>query len=514
MPRADESLWAHASGDLHAPSAPEPLGADPTTADRERFARQRAALTARKSRDAAAFIALSCLLPESEETHVTQVRIASEFLTAIKARYSTPTPISLGRLFLPFLFLDLSSFEHSADLIAHLCSLDSSYLAACTDAQLALLPPLPPHPPPPWRLILILSSLASLTALPHNLHSVAPAFGAVPPPLFHGCTVPQLPTFTASLAATATDETAAAVSTSARSRVRSGRRGGQGAANSGGGGGGVASDGGGSAGVGGVPRAASSGSPVAASGGDARVRRHLQGCQLQVLGWRLGTWLSSSRSSHSSSGGSSRFSGTGKDRVRSVLRMAYRADGPAPDWLPLVLSHGPAQWDMSASQLLELSGTANAMYAVVDSSASDSICSLVFSLGASVDHVPVASVVVCVGASPGATLADASLSFMLDSSVSHCFFRDHMTLTPLLAPFSVALADPTSGPVIARHSTTLPCPAVPSGSLTGLHIPSFSRSLVGVQPLVSQHVGVWFEPFGDSATSVDGDTYAPLDTLL
>ncbi|CAI7789085.1 unnamed protein product [Closterium sp. NIES-54] len=355
---------------------------------------------------------------------------------------------------------------------------------------------------------------SALKDVKSNLHSVAPAFGAVPPPLFHGCTVPQLPTFTASLAATATDETAAAVSTSARSRVRSGRRGGQGAANSGGGGGGVASDGGGSAGVGGVPRAASSGSPVAASGGDARVRRHLQGCQLQVLGWRLGTWLSSSRSSHSSSGGSSRFSGTGKDRVRSVLRMAYRADGPAPDWLPLVLSHGPAQWDMSASQLLELSGTANAMYAVVDSSASDSICSLVFSLGASVDHVPVASVVVCVGASPGATLADASLSFMLDSSVSHCFFRDHMTLTPLLAPFSVALADPTSGPVIARHSTTLPCPAVPSGSLTGLHIPSFSRSLVGVQPLVSQHVGVWFEPFGDSATSVDGDTYAPLDTLL
>ncbi|CAI7792747.1 unnamed protein product [Closterium sp. NIES-54] len=75
------------------------------------------------------------------------------------------------------------------------------------------------------------------------------------------------------------------------------------------------------------------------------------------------------------------------------------------------------------------------------------------------------------------------------------------------------MADPTSRPVIAHHSTTLPCPADPSGSLTGFHVPSFSRNLVGVRPLVSQHVGVWFEPFEDSATCVDGDTYAPLTSL-
>ncbi|CAI7878013.1 unnamed protein product, partial [Closterium sp. NIES-53] len=50
-----------------------------------------------------------------------------------------------------------------------------------------------------------------------------------------------------------------------------------------------------------------------------------------------------------------------------------------------------------------------------------------------------------------------------------------------------------------RYTTTLPCPAVPSGSLTGFHVPSFSRNLVGVRPLVSQHVGVWIDPSSETA---------------
>ncbi|CAI7881206.1 unnamed protein product [Closterium sp. NIES-53] len=139
--QAGESLWAHATGDLPTPNDPTPLGTAPDDAARDRFTRQRADLTAWKLRDAATCITLSSLLPESEETHFTQVCTASEFLTAIKARYATPTTVSLGQLFLLFLFPDLASFERSADLIAHLRSLDSSYRAACTEAQLALLPP-------------------------------------------------------------------------------------------------------------------------------------------------------------------------------------------------------------------------------------------------------------------------------------------------------------------------------------------------------------------------------------
>ncbi|CAI7874901.1 unnamed protein product [Closterium sp. NIES-54] len=54
--------------------------------------------------------------------------------------------------------------------------------------------------------------------------------------------------------------------------------------------------------------------------------------------------------------------------------------------------------------------------------------------------------------------------------------------TPL-APVPVRLADPSGGQVVARSSTILPCPAVPSGSLTGLHLPSFSTNLVSTAAL-------------------------------
>ncbi|CAI7863941.1 unnamed protein product [Closterium sp. NIES-53] len=57
------------------------------------------------------------------------------------------------------------------------------------------------------------------------------------------------------------------------------------------------------------------------------------------------------------------------------------------------------------------------------------------------------------------------------------------TLTPLSAPIPVRIADPSRGPVVARSSTVLPCPAVPSGSLSGLHLPSFSTNLVNTAAL-------------------------------
>ncbi|CAI7769334.1 unnamed protein product [Closterium sp. NIES-53] len=57
------------------------------------------------------------------------------------------------------------------------------------------------------------------------------------------------------------------------------------------------------------------------------------------------------------------------------------------------------------------------------------------------------------------------------------------TLTPLRAPVPVRLANTSRGPVLARSSTVLPCPAVPSGSLSGLHLPSFSTNLVSTAAL-------------------------------
>ncbi|CAI7807169.1 unnamed protein product, partial [Closterium sp. NIES-54] len=87
------------------------------------------------------------------------------------------------------------------------------------------------------------------------------------------------------------------------------------------------------------------------------------------------------------------------------------------------------------------------------------------------------------GTPPCTAPAEALHTFTLDSGASRCFFRDSTTLTPLPAPVPVRLADPSGGPVVASSSTVLPCPAVPSGSLSGLHLPSFSTNLVSTAAL-------------------------------
>ncbi|CAI5970992.1 unnamed protein product [Closterium sp. NIES-64] len=86
-------------------------------------------------------------------------------------------------------------------------------------------------------------------------------------------------------------------------------------------------------------------------------------------------------------------------------------------------------------------------------------------------------------------------TFTLDSGASRCFFRDSTTLTPLPAPVAVSLADPSGGPVLARSTTVLPCPAVPSGSLSGLHLPSFSTNLVS-NAVLQDHWVDTFTPGG------------------
>ncbi|CAI7865635.1 unnamed protein product [Closterium sp. NIES-53] len=107
----------------------------------------------------------------------------------------------------------------------------------------------------------------------------------------------------------------------------------------------------------------------------------------------------------------------------------------------------------------------------------------------------------------------ASLSFMLDSGTSQCFFRDHTTLTPLLAPVPVALADPSSGSAVADSSTTHPCPVVPSGVLRGLHIPSFTRNLVDVGYLHDRGITVTFVGVGRTAVCTDAVTGKVLATF-
>ncbi|CAI7801110.1 unnamed protein product, partial [Closterium sp. NIES-53] len=78
----------------------------------------------------------------------------------------------------------------------------------------------------------------------------------------------------------------------------------------------------------------------------------------------------------------------------------------------------------------------------------------------------------------GTASPSSSLTFTLDSGASRSFFRDRTTLTPLGRPVAVSLADPSGGPVLSHFSTVLLCPAAPSGTLSGLYLPSFSTNLV------------------------------------
>ncbi|CAI7874147.1 unnamed protein product [Closterium sp. NIES-54] len=87
------------------------------------------------------------------------------------------------------------------------------------------------------------------------------------------------------------------------------------------------------------------------------------------------------------------------------------------------------------------------------------------------------------GTLPSTAPAQALHTFTSDSGASRCFFCYSTTLNPLPAPVPVRLADPSGGLVVARSSTVLPCPAVPSSSLSGLHLPLFSTNLVSTAAL-------------------------------
>ncbi|CAI7877790.1 unnamed protein product, partial [Closterium sp. NIES-53] len=101
-------------------------------------------------------------------------------------------------------------------------------------------------------------------------------------------------------------------------------------------------------------------------------------------------------------------------------------------------------------------------------------------LGASASAAPGAGE----SALSGTASAQVFHTFTLDSGASRFFFRDRTTLTPLSRPVAVSLADPSGGPVLARFSTVLPCPAAPSGTLSGLYLPSFSTNLVAASSQV------------------------------
>ncbi|CAI7863441.1 unnamed protein product, partial [Closterium sp. NIES-54] len=363
---------------------------------------------------------------------------------AVFARYSSPATAALGRLILPYLFPEPSAFATVEDPVSHLRASDARYCAAAPAEFLDRNQPQ-----------MFITLYFKVTRLPDSLRSVRDHFpslnptsltvdlleqhllaaetsavavgaaGGTPrPPFFQGCSPSPLAPSYASVAAAdvSVAEDVEAVSASAKRRSRKGKGGRGGGGGSGSGRGGSGGSGGGSSGGGG------SGGTGGGSGGS-------------------GGGGGGSGGSGGSGGGGTGGGGTGARCVGSGggkrQQQQHRGETQSPQQL--------REWFLQR-------GASRGIAAAT--------------LGASES-----------GTLPGTAPSQALHTFTLDSGTSACFFRDHTTLTLLSAPDPIRLADPSGGPVVARTSTVLPCPAVPSGSLSVLHIPSFSTNLVSTAAL-------------------------------
>ncbi|CAI7774553.1 unnamed protein product [Closterium sp. NIES-54] len=158
-------------------------------------------------------------------------------------------------------------------------------------------------------------------------------------------------------------------------------------------------------------------------------------------------------------------------RTDDAWRTEFVDEAERPRWAELLRSRF-AIFDLDYDAILA------AMYALSVSAEGD--CYLCVPLDPGIEAAALGA---SESALPGTAPTGALHTFTLDSSASRCFFRDSTNLTPLSALVPVRLADPSGGPVLAHSSTVLPCPAVPSGSLPCLHLPSFSRNLVSTAAL-------------------------------
>ncbi|CAI7914538.1 unnamed protein product, partial [Closterium sp. NIES-53] len=403
---------------------------------------------------------------------------AQALYDAVVACYSSPATAALGRLLLPYLFLELSAFATVEDLVSHLRTSDARYRAALPAEFLA-------KNPPPMYITLyfivtrLLDSLRAvrdhflalgptaltvdlleqhLLAAETSVVAVGAARGTLRTPFFEGCSPSPLAPSYASAAAVdilgAEDVGAASASWkchSSKGKGGTGVGGGSGScgggSTGGNGGGGSGGSGGGNGGVGGGGGGSGgSGGSGSSGGGGGRT-----GAQCGV------------------SGGGLRH------------RQQRRSETPSPqqlrEWL---FQRGASGGSVSCSYVIRTVAIFDLDY--------DAILSAIYALSASAEgvcylYVPpdlgIEAAALCASESshPGTAPAEALHTFMLDSGASRCFFRYSTTLTPLPAPVPIRLADPLGGAVVARSSTVLPCPAVPFGSLSGLHLPSFSTNL-------------------------------------
>ncbi|CAI7810631.1 unnamed protein product, partial [Closterium sp. NIES-54] len=480
------------------------------------------------TRDAAARLAVRRHLPTSERAHFSQYKSAQTLYDAVVARYSSPATAALSRLLLSYLFPELAAFPTVADLITHLRTSDTRYRAALPADFCAKNPP-----------SMYITLYYIVTRLPDSLRVVRDHFlsvwasrGDPRTPIFEGCSPsPLLP----SVASAATAdlfglESVGAASAPSGRRALARARGAEALEERAGavvveveaaGGVGVAvgvevgeevlvaaveAEAAAAVAVGAevaevaAVEAAEEASVVAEAAEAAGVAVEL------VAGLRRGVVPVVVRATSSSAVVrpcplSSSVSGTLHcggahptqrcfGRLMDAWRRQFLEASEIPRWGELSRA-GVAIYDLDFDAIL------SAMYAVSISDEGD--CYRCFPPDPGVETAALgtgeaAALGACDAAALGASAssssgigesalsstasASASLTFTLDSGASRSFFRDCTTLTPLSRPVAMSLADPSGGPVLSHFFTVLPCPAAPSGTLSGLYLPSFSTNLV------------------------------------
>ncbi|CAI7799187.1 unnamed protein product [Closterium sp. NIES-53] len=375
------------------------------------------------TRDAAACLAIRNHLPLAECAHFGQHR------TGQALYYFSPNTAALGRLLLPYLFPELSAFATVEDLVSHLCTSDARYRAALPAEFLAK------NPPPVYITLYFI-----VTRLPDSLRAALlvalrahPSLrGAPPPPLLPP--MPLLLLLTSLVLWTSEPLLLVQSAAAARARVAGVEAVAAGvvvgAAVEVVGGVEVVAALGVVAGVGALVAAveAEVGVAIVAAVGVVAVGQELR---VEVLEETRGSSSSVGARPRRPSSFVSGFLSVG--RMGVVLAAQFGDEAESPRWAELLRS-GVAIFDAILA----------AMYALSASAKGD--CYLCVPPHPGIEAA-------ALGASesvlPGTAPAEALHTFTLDSG----------------------------GPVLALSSTVLPCPAVPSGSLSGLHLPSFSTNL-------------------------------------
>ncbi|CAI7922501.1 unnamed protein product [Closterium sp. NIES-53] len=490
------------------------------------------------TRDAAVRLAIRNHLLLAGCAHFGQHWTTQALYDAIVARYSSPATAALGRLLMPYLFPELSAFATVEDLVSQLRTSDARYRAAIPaefldqnqppmfitlyfkvtripdslrsvrDHFLALDPIVltvdlleqnllagktsvvavgdargTPRTPffegdhflsldPTVLTVDLLEQ--HLLAAETSVVALGAARGTPRTPFFEGCSPSPLAPSYASAAAVdvlgAEDVRAASASGKRRSSTGKGGRGGGGG--SGGGGGGSTGGGGGSGGGG----SGGSGGGSRGSGGGG--------------GGSSGDGGSGGSGSGGGRAGTSRWGGSSDGQRQQQQR---RSETPSPQQLREWFAQCRASGGSGSCSYVIRTELLRSGVAIFDL-AYDAILAAMYALSVSAEGdcyrcvppdpcIKAAALSVSESALPGTAPAEALHAFTLDSGASHCFFRDSTIPTPLSAPVPVRLADPSGGLVLARSSTVLPCPAVPSSSLSGLHLPSFSTNLVSTTTL-------------------------------